>query len=83
MSRERFNLDGKRVTATIGRIKKAAILGFHNSISHDGSNDLAPGGRNLRNTYDSALRDSCGYSCRALSQYALRSFVPKAFRQDT
>ena len=67
MSRERFNLDSIAGNGDdISRIKNL-LYWVHNNISHDGSNGLAPGGRNLRNTYDSALRDSCGYNCRALA----------------
>lgn len=28
---------------------------------------MAPGARNLENTYESARRNSCGYNCRALA----------------
>lgn len=67
LSRERFNLDSIAGNGDdISRIKNL-LYWVHNSIRHDGSNGLAPGPRNLRNTYDSARRDSCGYNCRALA----------------
>ena len=67
LSRERFNLDsiaGKG--SDVDRIKNM-LYWIHNNITHDGSNGLAPGAINLRNTYDSSHRDSCGYNCRALA----------------
>lgn len=66
-SRRRFRLD--RVAGNgddISRIKNL-LYWVHDNITHDGSNGLAPGERNLANTYDSARRDSCGYNCRALA----------------
>ena len=66
-SRERFNLDSIAGNGDdISRIKNL-MYWVHNNITHDGSNGLAPGPRNLRNTYDSARRDTCGYNCRALA----------------
>ena len=50
----------------MSRIKNL-LYWVHNNIPHDGSNGLAPGARNLKNTYESARRDSCGYNCRALA----------------
>lgn len=67
LSRERFNLDSIAGSGDdISRIKNL-LYWVHDNIRHDGSNGLAPGARNLRNTYDSARRDSCGYNCRALA----------------
>lgn len=67
LSRQRFNLDSIAGDGDdISRIKNL-LYWVHNNIRHDGSNGLAPGERNLRNTYDSARRDSCGYNCRALA----------------
>lgn len=67
LSRNRFNLDSIAGKGDdISRIKNL-LYWVHNNITHDGSNGLAPGPRNLRNTYDSARRDSCGYNCRALA----------------
>lgn len=67
LSRERFNLDSIAGNGDdISRIKNL-LYWVHNIITHDGSNGLAPGPRNLRNTYDCAKRDSCGYNCRALA----------------
>lgn len=67
LSRERFNLDSVAGNGDdISRIKNL-LYWVHDNIEHDGSNGLAPGPRNLRNTYDSARRDSCGYNCRALA----------------
>ena len=67
LSRERFNLDSIAGDGDdISRIKNL-LSWVHNNITHDGSNGLAPGARNLRNTYDSANLDSCGYNCRALA----------------
>lgn len=67
LSRQRFNLDSIAGGGDdISRIKNL-LYWVHNSIPHDGGNGLAPGERNLRNTYDSARRDSCGYNCRALA----------------
>lgn len=67
LSRERFNLDSIAGNGDdISRIKNL-LYWVHNNIPHDGSNGLAPGARNLRNTYDCAKRDSCGYNCRSLA----------------
>lgn len=67
LSRERFNLDSIAGKGNdISRIKNL-LYWVHNNIPHDGSNGLASGARNLRNTYDSSKRDSCGYNCRALA----------------
>lgn len=67
LSRKRFNLDSIAGNGDdISRIKNL-LYWVHNSIPHNGSNGVAPGPRNLRNTYDSARRDSCGYNCRALA----------------
>lgn len=67
LSRNRFNLDSIAGKGDdISRIKNL-LYWVHNNITHDGSNGLAPGPRNLRNTYDSARRDNCGYNCRALA----------------
>ena len=67
LSRERFNLDSIAGNGDdISRIKNL-LYWVHNNIPHNGSNGLAPGARNLRNTYDCSKRDSCGYNCRALA----------------
>ncbi len=67
LSRERFNLDSIAGDGDdISRIKNL-LYWVHNNITHDGSNGFAPGACNLRNTYDSARRDTCGYNCRALA----------------
>lgn len=67
LSRERFNLDSIAGNGDdISRIKNL-LYWVHNSIPHDGGHGLAPGPKNLRNTFDSACRDSCGYNCRALA----------------
>lgn len=67
LSRERFNLDSIAGNGDdISRIKNL-LYWVHNNIPHAGSNGLAPGARNLRNTYDCSKRDSCGYNCRALA----------------
>lgn len=67
LSRERFNLDSIAGNGDdISRIKNL-LYWVHDNIPHDGSNGLPPGPTNLRNTYDSAKRDSCGYNCRALA----------------
>ena len=67
LSRERFNLDSIAGTGNdVSRIKNL-LYWVHDNIRHDGSNGLAPGPRNLRNTYDCSKRDSCGYDCRALA----------------
>lgn len=67
LSRERFNLDSITGNGNdISRIKNL-MYWVHNNIPHDGSNGLAPGPRNLRNTYDCSRHDSCGYNCRALA----------------
>ena len=67
LSRERFNLDSIAGNGDdISRIKNL-LYWIHNNIPHDGGNGLASGPRNLRNTYDSSKRDSCGYNCRALA----------------
>lgn len=67
LSRNRFNLDSIAGTGDdISRIKNL-LYWVHDNITHDGSNGFAPGPRSLRNTYDCARRDSCGYNCRALA----------------
>lgn len=67
LSRNRFNLDSIAGNGDdISRIKNL-LYWVHNNITHDGSNGIAPGPRNLRNIYDSSRRDSCGYNCRALA----------------
>lgn len=67
LSRERFNLDSIAGNGDdISRLKNL-LYWVHDNIPHDGSNGLASGARNLRNTYDSSKRDSCGYNCRALA----------------
>lgn len=67
LSRDRFNLDSIAGNGDdISRIKNL-LYWVHNNITHDGSNGLAPGPRNLRNTFESSKRDSCGYNCRALA----------------
>ncbi len=67
LSRSRFNLDSIAGNGDdISRIKNL-LYWVHNNIEHDGNNGLAPGPRNLRNTYDCSKRDSCGYNCRALA----------------
>ena len=67
LSRVRFNLDSVAGNGTdIERIKNV-LYWVHDNITHDGGNGLAPGARNLRNTYDASKRDSCGYNCRALA----------------
>lgn len=66
-TREYFNLDSVAGDGDdISRIKNL-LYWVHNSIPHAGDNGLAPGERTLRNTYESAKRDSCGYNCRALA----------------
>ncbi len=66
-TREYFNLDSIAGNGDdISRIKNL-LYWVHNSIPHAGDNGLAPGERTLRNTYESAKRDSCGYNCRALA----------------
>lgn len=66
-TREYFNLDSVAGNGDdVSRIKNL-LYWVHNNIPHDGSNGLAPGARNLKNTYESARRDSCGYNCRALA----------------
>lgn len=66
-TREYFNLDSIAGNGDdVSRIKNL-LYWVHNNIPHDGSNGLAPGARNLKNTYESARRDSCGYNCRALA----------------
>lgn len=66
-TREYFNLDSIAGDGDdISRIKNL-LYWVHNSIPHAGDNGLAPGERTLRNTYESAKRDSCGYNCRALA----------------
>lgn len=67
LSRNRFNLDSIAGNGDDIRRIKNLLYWVHNNITHDGNNGLAPGERNLRNTYDSARRDSCGYNCRALA----------------
>ena len=67
MTRKKFNLDkiaGKG--DDLSRIKNL-LYWVHDNIEHDGSNGLAPGARNLENTYESARRNSCGYNCSALA----------------
>lgn len=67
LSRIRFNLDSIAGNGDdISRIKNL-LYWVHNNITHDGSNGLAPGPRNLRNTYDSSHKNNCGYNCRALA----------------
>ncbi len=67
LSRERFRLDSIAGNGDdISRIKNL-LYWVHNNIEHNGSNGLAPGPCNLRNTYDCSKRDSCGYNCRALA----------------
>lgn len=67
LSRNRFKLDSIAGDGDdISRIKNL-LYWVHNNIRHDGSNGFAPGPRNLRNTYDGARSDSCGYNCRALA----------------
>lgn len=67
LSRERFNLDSIAGSGDdISRIKNL-LYWVHNNITHDGSNGFPPSPINLRNTYDTARRDSCGYNCRALA----------------
>lgn len=67
LTRERFNLDSIAGNGDdISRIKNL-LYWVHNSIPHDGSNGLAPGPRNLRNTFDCSKRNNCGYNCRALA----------------
>lgn len=67
MTRKKFNLD--KIAGNeddISRMKNL-LYWVHDNIEHDGSNGLAPGARNLENTYESARRNSCGYNCRALA----------------
>ena len=67
LTRERFNLDSIAGDGNdVSRIKNL-LYWVHDNIPHDGDNGLAPGPRNLRNTYDCSKRDSCGYNCRALA----------------
>lgn len=67
VSRERFKLDSIAGNGDyISRIKNL-LHWVHDSIPHDGDNGLAPGPRNLRNTFDSSRRNHCGYNCRALA----------------
>ncbi|MDE6755132.1 MAG: transglutaminase-like domain-containing protein, partial [Muribaculaceae bacterium] len=67
LSRQQFNLDSIAGNGDdISRIKNL-LYWVHNNLPHDGNNGLAPGARNLRNTYDCSKRDSCGYNCRALA----------------
>lgn len=67
LSRERFNLDSIAGTGDdISRIKNL-LYWVHDNIPHNGNNGLAPGRANLRNTYDSAVSNKCGYNCRALA----------------
>lgn len=67
LSRERFNLDSIAGDGyDVSRIKNL-LYWVHDNIKHSGNNGLAPGPRNLRNTYDCSKRDSCGYNCRALA----------------
>lgn len=65
--RSYFNLDSIAGNGDdISRIKNL-MYWVHDNIRHDGGNGLAPGGRNLINTYESARRNKCGYNCRALA----------------
>lgn len=67
LTRLHFNLDSVAGNGDdISRIKNL-LYWVHDNIPHNGSNGMAPGPRNLRNTYDCARRDSCGYNCRALA----------------
>lgn len=66
LTRLRFNLDSIAGTGDdISRIKNL-LYWVHDNIPHNGSNGMAPGPRNLRNTYDSARRNNCGYNCRTM-----------------
>ncbi len=66
-TRTHFNLDSIAGTGNdISRIKNL-LYWVHNNIRHDGSNGFPDGPRNLKNIYYSALRDTCGYNCRALA----------------
>lgn len=67
LTRERFRLDSiAGCGSDVDRIKRV-LYWVHDNIRHNGSNGLPQGSRNLRNIYDSARRDSCGYNCRALA----------------
>ncbi|MDE7403263.1 MAG: transglutaminase-like domain-containing protein [Muribaculaceae bacterium] len=67
LSREVFNLDSIAGTGDdISKIKNL-LYWVHDNIRHDGGNGLAPGARNLRNTYQQAKANNCGYNCRALA----------------
>lgn len=67
LSRNRFNLDSIAGNGDdISKIKNL-LYWVHNNIVHDGSNGFPKGPRNIRNIHDSALRDSCGFNCRALA----------------
>ena len=67
ITRNTFNLDSIAGNGNdISKIKNL-MYWVHNNIEHDGSNGLAPGVRNLINTYECSKRDSCGYNCRALA----------------
>lgn len=66
-TRLHFNLDSIAGSGDdVSRIKNL-LYWVHNNIRHDGSNGFPEGPRNLKNIYYSALRDSCGYNCRALA----------------
>lgn len=66
-TRERFNLDSIAGSGDdISRIMNL-LYWVHDNIEHDGGHGFPPGPRNLRNTYESAKRDSCGFNCRALA----------------
>lgn len=67
LSRSYFNLDSIAGNGTdVDRIKNL-LYWVHDNIRHDGGNGLAPGARNLINTYESAPEAGCGYNCRALA----------------
>lgn len=67
LTRTHFNLDSIAGAGNdISRIKNL-LYWVHDNIRHDGSNGMPRGAINLRNTYDCAKRDSCGYNCRALA----------------
>lgn len=66
-TRERFNLDSIAGDGDdISRIKNL-LYWVHDNITHNGSNGIPEGPRNLTNIYDSAKRNNCGYNCRALA----------------
>lgn len=67
LTRERFNLDSIAGTGDdVSRIKNL-LYWVHDNIPHNGNNGYPRGEMNLRNIYDSAHRDSCGYNCRVLA----------------